>query len=94
MSQDSPSPTGNHTVTVMLQSPGVGFGVASLVFGLLAFFVLAIVFGPLSLIFGAIGIAKRQYIWSIAGIFIAVIAMGTSPIIWGILGLSAIGASV
>jgi hypothetical protein len=82
------------TLNVVVQHPGVGFGVASLVFGVLAFFVLAILFGPLSLIFGAIGIARKQYLWSTAGILIAVISMVTSPIIWGVLGLGAIGVGI
>lgn len=94
MSESSSPQAGSQTVNVVLQHPGIGFGVASLVFGLLAFFVLAILFGPLSLIFGAIGIAKRQYIWSIAGILVAAIAMATSPIIWAMLGLSAISAGI
>lgn len=92
--QEPSNPRQNDTIKVVIQHPGVGYGVASLIFGLLAFFVLAILFGPLSLIFGVIGIAKQQYIWSIPGILVAIIAMATSPIIWGVLGLSAIGASM
>lgn len=57
---------------------GSGFGIASLICGVIGLFVLPVVFGPLGIIFGIIGLGKGRQLkgLAIAGLIIGIINLG------------------